>query len=185
MNTQQIVFANRGAQKRYQCAQHAAYKLLLARWKEVISPLVWQLADAKDDHALGVADAPQFALLVLDGFSRSDRLPDMVRAIALYVAASLEASQGLQRHRSQRPQHLPGRACEFWRVGRQCFENSRRVHGGSFVLFLRANQQMTRVDTPALLEKVADGHWPLVVHDRLRHVDHAQAALRNDGLQGE
>src|SRR5260370_14718479 len=168
MNAQQIVFAHRGAQKRYQCAQHVACKLLLARRKEVISSLVWLLADAKDDHALGVADAPQFALLVLDGFSRSDRLPDMVRAIALHVAASLEASQGLQRHRSQGPQHLPGRACEFRRVGRQSFENSRPVHGGSSVLFLRANQQVARVDTPPLLEKVTDGHWPFLVPNSLR-----------------
>src|SRR5713101_1022222 len=93
MYAQQVVFANGGAQKRYQCAQHAACKLLLVR-RKVIGPLVWQLADAKDDHAPGVADAPQFALLVLDGFGRSDRLPDMVRAIALHVGRSEERRVG-------------------------------------------------------------------------------------------
>src|SRR5579863_5052975 len=44
---------------------------------------------------------------------------------------------------------------------------------------------MTGVDASSLLEKIADAHWSFVIHDSFWHVEHAQAAPCDDGLQGE
>src|SRR2546430_16503430 len=79
------------------------------------------------------------------------------------VIGALQTCQAFQGYRTQRPHHSFGVTEGKITTGEKPAGDGAYLHRRGYVVLLIAHLQVPRVDTAALLEKIADGERPFVI----------------------
>src|SRR2546421_3495960 len=86
----------------------------------------------------------------------------MLTFMAIVIGA-LQTCQAFQGYRTQRPHHSFGVTEGKITTGEKPAGDGTYLHRRGYVVLLVAHLQVPRVDTAALLEKIADGERPFVI----------------------